>query len=55
MKFEGIYTPIITPHTADGTIDKDAFAEVVEFLKFMSTLHCSRRFYRRILCADQCC
>ena len=32
MKFEGIYTPIITPHAADGTIDNDAFAEVVEFL-----------------------
>ena len=32
MKFEGIYTPIITPHTAHGTIDKDAFAELVEFL-----------------------
>ncbi|MEE3266302.1 MAG: hypothetical protein VX221_05930, partial [SAR324 cluster bacterium] len=26
MKFEGIYTPIITPHTADGAIDMDAFA-----------------------------
>ena len=31
MKFEGIYTPIITPYTADGNIDKDTFAEVVEF------------------------
>ena len=39
MKFEGIYTPIITPHTADGTIDKDAFAEVVEFL-ISSGVHC---------------
>ena len=39
MKFEGIYTPIITPHTVDGTIDKDAFAEVVEFL-ISSGVHC---------------
>ena len=39
MKFEGIYTPIITPHTADGTIDKDAFDEVLEFL-ISSGLHC---------------
>ena len=39
MKFEGIYTPIITPHTVDGTIDKDAFAEVVEFL-IISGVHC---------------
>ena len=31
MKFEGIYTPIITPHTEDGSIDKEAFAEVKEF------------------------
>ena len=39
MKFEGIYTPIITPHTADGTINKDAFAEVVELL-ISSGVHC---------------
>ena len=39
MKFEGIYTPIITPHTADGAIDMDAFAEVVEFL-ISSGVHC---------------
>ena len=32
MKFEGIYTPIITPHTEDESIDKKAFAEVAEFL-----------------------
>ena len=31
-KFEGIYTLIITPHTADATIDQDTFAEVLEFL-----------------------
>ena len=32
MKFEGIYTPAITPLTADGQIDKTAFAEVLESL-----------------------
>ncbi|MER2510503.1 dihydrodipicolinate synthase family protein [Amaricoccus sp.] len=32
MKFEGIYTPAITPHGIDGTIDKTAFAEVLESL-----------------------
>ena len=39
MKFEGIYTPIITPHNANGSIDKDVFAEVVEFL-ISSGVHC---------------
>ncbi len=32
MKFEGIYTPAITPLSADGSIDTQAFAEVLEFL-----------------------
>lgn len=32
MKFEGIYTPAITPLTATGAIDKAAFAEVIEYL-----------------------
>lgn len=32
MKFEGIYTPAITPHGPDGTIDRKAFAEVLESL-----------------------
>jgi len=32
MRFEGIYTPVITPYHPDQTIDKDAFAEVVEYL-----------------------
>lgn len=32
MKFEGIYTPAITPHAADGEIDRAAFAEVLESL-----------------------
>ncbi len=32
MKFEGIYTPAITPLTADGQIDRQAFAEVLEYL-----------------------
>lgn len=32
MKFEGIYTPAITPHRPDGDIDREAFAEVLESL-----------------------
>ena len=32
MKFEGIYTPAITPLTAEGQIDRTAFAEVLEYL-----------------------
>ncbi len=32
MKFEGIYTPVITPHADDGAIDRDGFAAMVAFL-----------------------
>ncbi|AIR90653.1 dihydrodipicolinate synthase family protein [Pseudomonas cremoricolorata] len=32
MKFEGIYTPAITPLAADGSIDTAAFANVLEYL-----------------------
>ncbi|SAL80144.1 dihydrodipicolinate synthetase [Caballeronia arvi] len=32
MKFEGIYTPAITPLSSDGSIDKKGFAEVLEYL-----------------------
>ena len=32
MKFEGIYTPAITPLGPDGQIDRKAFAEVLESL-----------------------
>ena len=32
MKFEGIYTPAITPLNAEGGIDHSAFAEVLEYL-----------------------
>ena len=32
MKFQGIYPPLITPHTADGAIDRDGFVAVVEHL-----------------------
>jgi len=32
MKFEGIYTPAITALTADGQIDRHAFAETLEYL-----------------------
>ena len=32
MKFDGIYTPVITPHREDGSIDRDALAAQVEYL-----------------------
>ena len=32
MKFEGIYTPAITPHRENGEIDRDAFVAVVDHL-----------------------
>lgn len=32
MKFEGIYTPAVTPLTADGRIDRKSFAAVLEYL-----------------------
>ena len=32
MRFEGIYTPVVTPHSPDHAIDRDRFAEVIEFL-----------------------
>ena len=32
MQFEGIITPVVTPHHDDHSIDPDRFAEVLEFL-----------------------
>jgi 4-hydroxy-tetrahydrodipicolinate synthase len=32
MKFEGIYTPVITPYRQDYAIDYERLAEVVDFL-----------------------
>lgn len=32
MQFEGIYTPVVTPHGADHSIDRDRFAAVLEHL-----------------------
>ena len=32
MKFEGIYTPVVTPHTENFDIDKQRFADAIEFL-----------------------
>jgi len=32
MRFDGIYTPIVTPHRDDHSIDRDRFAEVAEHL-----------------------
>ena len=31
MRFQGIYTPIITPFFEDGSIDWDSYARVIEF------------------------
>ncbi len=32
MRFDGIYTPVVTAHTQDGTIDRERCAEVIEHL-----------------------
>ncbi|MEM7224781.1 MAG: dihydrodipicolinate synthase family protein [Pseudomonadota bacterium] len=32
MKIEGIYTPVITPFTADGAVDQDGYAVMLEHL-----------------------
>jgi len=32
MRFEGIYTPIVTPYNADHSINRDRFADAVEHL-----------------------
>jgi 4-hydroxy-tetrahydrodipicolinate synthase len=32
MKFDGIYTPLITPHDDDGSVDRDAFVAMIEYL-----------------------
>ncbi len=32
MRFEGIYTPVVTPHNDDLSINKKAFGEAVEHL-----------------------
>ncbi len=32
MRFEGVYTPVVTPYGDDFSIDKDRFAEVIEYL-----------------------
>ena len=32
MRMEGIFTPIITPQLEDGSIDKESYVEVAEFL-----------------------
>lgn len=32
MRFEGIYTPVVTPHSADHAIDRARFGEVIEHL-----------------------
>ncbi|MEX0327682.1 MAG: dihydrodipicolinate synthase family protein [Ruegeria sp.] len=32
FKFEGIYTPVVTPYHEDGSVNWDALADVIEFL-----------------------
>ena len=32
MKFDGIYTPVLTPHREDGSINRDALAAQIEYL-----------------------
>ena len=39
MQMEGIFTPVITPYRDDGSIDKAAYADVVEFL-IDAGIHC---------------
>ncbi len=50
MKFEGIYTPAITPHREDGSIDRDAFVahDRISDRRGRSWHH-QRRLDRRIL------
>ena len=38
MRFEGIYTPAVTPFTPEGEIDREAFADVLESL-FAAGVH----------------
>ncbi|MEM7030992.1 MAG: dihydrodipicolinate synthase family protein [Chloroflexota bacterium] len=39
MEMEGIFTPIVTPHHDDGSIDEPSFASMVEFL-IEAGVHC---------------
>ena len=32
FRFEGIYTPLVTPFAADGGVDRDALADVIDYL-----------------------
>ncbi|MCA0930347.1 dihydrodipicolinate synthase family protein [Ruegeria profundi] len=32
FRFEGIYTPVVTPYHADGSVNWDALAQVIEYL-----------------------
>ncbi|WP_319544752.1 dihydrodipicolinate synthase family protein [Ruegeria conchae] len=32
FRFEGIYTPVVTPYAADGSVNWDALAEVIDYL-----------------------
>jgi 4-hydroxy-tetrahydrodipicolinate synthase len=32
VQFEGIYTPVVTPYHDDHSLNREAFAEAIEFL-----------------------
>ncbi|WP_170400707.1 dihydrodipicolinate synthase family protein [Ruegeria arenilitoris] len=32
FNFEGIYTPVVTPYHADGSVNRDALSDVIEYL-----------------------
>ncbi len=32
FSFDGIYTPLVTPYLADGTVNWDALSDVIEML-----------------------
>ena len=50
MKFEGIYTPLVTPYHDDFTVNEDALAKTVDLLVHRRARpHCCWHD-RRILC-----
>ena len=53
MRFEGIYTPLVTPYHDDFSVNEDALADTVELLIGAGRAWHHRRGHdRRILCAE---
>jgi 4-hydroxy-tetrahydrodipicolinate synthase len=48
MKFEGIYTPVITPHSDDDSIDRDGFCAIKESSGDINRVHLLARDYLHI-------